>query len=101
MPGIIFKTVDGKTVLQPDRPGANPGDPLQAVLGDLITWNNETDDIHHPVAITPAGLFLTDEIPPGRASSPMFNVTQSPATITYQCSRHPENPDEKGTIKVT
>jgi hypothetical protein len=53
------------------------------------------------VAITPAGLFLTDEIPPGRASSPMFNVTQSPATITYQCSRHPENPDEKGTIKVT
>jgi hypothetical protein len=106
MPGIIFKTVDGKTVLQPDWPGTKPGDPLKVKRGDFVTWNNRTNEIHHPVAITPAGLFLTDEIPPGRVSSPIFNVTQSPSptppptTITYMCSHHPDNPDERGSIEV-
>ena len=100
MPGIVFKNVGGKTVLQPDRPGAQPGDPYQADLGDLITWNNETNDIHHPVAIDPVTTYLTDEIPPGRVSSPIFNVEEA-KTITYQCSRHPDNPDEKGTIEVS
>jgi plastocyanin len=99
MPGITIKKIDGKTVFQPDRPGANPGDPLEVVLGDLVTWNNETDDPHHPVATDPAGPFLTNEIPPGGVSSPIFNVTQTPPkTIAYTCSLHA---DEKGSIKVT
>ena len=100
MPGIIFKKVDGKTVLQPDWPGAKPGDPLKVKAGAFVTWNNETDDTHHPVAITPAGLVLANEIPPGHVSNPMFNVTQPPATITYMCSRHQDNPDE-GKHRVT
>lgn len=103
MPGIIFKKVDGKTVLQPDWPGTNPGDPLKVKRGSFVVWNNQTEDIHHPVAITPAGLFLTDEIAPGQVSSPMFNVTQPAGptgTITYQCSRHPDNPNETGKIEV-
>jgi plastocyanin len=98
MPGIIIKVQDGKVVFQPDRPRAKPGDPLQVFPGDFVVWNNRTDDAHHPVAIDPPGLFLTEEIPPRQPSDPKFNVTKPSGTkITYKCSLHP---DEAGTIDV-
>ena len=101
MPGIIIKIKDGKVVLQPDRPRAKAGDALEVYPGDFVTWNNRTDDAHHPVAIDPPGLFLTDEIPARQPSDPKFNVTKPSGTkITYKCSLHPDNPDEIGTIKV-
>jgi hypothetical protein len=93
--------VGGEVVVRPDVEGATQNDPLQAVQGDLVNWNNRTDQCHHPVAVDPAGLFLTDEIPPGRSSDPLFNVTQTPGTtITYMCSRHPDNAKERGRITV-
>lgn len=100
MAGIIIKQENGTTVFQPDRPGAKPGDPLKVIKGDLITWNNRTNDIHHPVAVTPAGTFLTDEIPPKDVSSPIFSPV-TPSVITYMCSRHPDDPGEKGSIEVS
>jgi plastocyanin len=100
MPGIIIRQEGNKVVFEPDRPDAKPGDPLQVIQGDLVVWNNRTAEIHHPVAIT--GPFLTDEVAPGRASDPLFNVTQAVGTtITYICSHHPDDPNEKGTIQVT
>ncbi len=92
--GIIIEEVGGKVVFRPDVPGAQAGDPLGADVGDIVTWNNRTNDAHHPVATEPGGLFLTEDIPAGQVSSPMFNI-ETAGIIKYVCAHHE---DEVGSI---
>ena len=91
---IIIEEVGGKVVFRPDLPGAQAGQPLGANNGDNVTWNNRTDEFHHPVATEPAGEFLTDDIPAGEVSSPIFNISKS---VTYKCAHHE---GEVGSIVV-
>jgi hypothetical protein len=88
MAGIKIIKAEGVGIaFQPDRPGAQPGQPLGANEGDLITWNNMTDDTVNLVSV-PAGTPITGPIPAGSVSSPIFQV---PATgLTYSCVEFPQ-----------
>ena len=88
MPSIkIIKADDGGIAFQPDRPNAQPNQPLGARSGDLVTWNNQTDRTLTLQSIPP-GTFITDAIPAGSVSSPIFKV---PSTgLTYSCVDPPE-----------
>lgn len=94
-------------------PPANPGDPLKAQAGDIVSWGNRTTDTHQPwptvgnapngppvpvpVSGNPPGL-LCDPIPPDQSSSPQFVVTSTAgAQINYCCRFHPS---ERGQILV-
>ena len=89
----IVKLADGTVSFQPDVSGAQPGQPLGANAGDNITWNNRTDEAHWPVAIDPPG-FLTNDIPAGEVSEPIFNIE---GPVKYRCQHHPF---EQGSIMV-
>jgi hypothetical protein len=103
---------------QPDVPGSNPGDPLSAQQGDLVSWNNTTDQAHQAwqtdanyqplsdawVSEHPE-LGMGDSIPSGRSSSPAYDVSWPSAlappqtwTIYYFCKLHPTVESERGTI---
>ncbi len=88
--------------------------PLQAQLGDLVSWNNQTSDPHH-IWLTneeyEPQATITEVIPPGESSYPGYVPQQAdvsptvpageqptfPQTIYYYCSKHT---DERGTIVV-
>jgi plastocyanin len=89
----IVKLANQTVAFQPDVPGAQPNQPLGVNVGDNITWNNRTNEAHWPVAIAPGG-FLTNNIPAGEVSDPIFNVQ---TTVTYRCLHHPQ---EHGMIVV-
>ncbi len=108
-----------KTGFQPDLHGTKPGDPLQAQQDDLVSWNNTTNEAHQPwqtdsnyqpftqqqVQQNPS-LYMSDPIPAGRSSSPLYDVAQpsgSPQswTIYYYCKNHPRRTSERGTIIAT
>jgi plastocyanin len=95
-------------------PETPPPAALQAQLGDLVCWNNQTSEDHHlwltdenydPVSA------ITDKIAPWQSSYPGYvpqqadvspavapNTTPTfPQTIYYYCSIHT---DERGTIDV-
>ena len=108
----IIKSGKGAAFV-PDFPGAQPGDPLQATQDDLVTWNNMTDDDHQPwqtdSSYTPnAQSNLSALIPAGQPSDSYDcaqpNNPNDPApqtwTVYYYCNRHPDNPNERGTIQV-
>ena len=104
----IVQTASGEAEFVID--GGQPGQPLEATQGDLVSWYNKTDDPHQ--------LWQTDEdynplgqsglpglIKPG-LSSDAYDCAQplwGPAswTVYYYCSLHPENPGERGSIEVT
>jgi plastocyanin len=88
---------------------------LLARAGDLVSWNNATDEAHQPwptdanyKPLTPAQVgprggenYLSDEIPPDHSSRPSWVVTVSPVTqntIYYCCKLHP---DMHGVITIT
>lgn len=95
-------------------PGSKPQTALQAQLGDLISWNNQTSEPHQLVLcdqnFNPTKTILGDA-GPWTSSSPGYVPQQSdlrpevpadqtpsfPATIYYSCANHP---DERGTIEV-
>lgn len=100
----------------PGGPADAPGrfDPLDATLDDIVSWNNTTDDKHHPwptdsnyvpLGVTPDSTeYLADEIPPGQSSDSYdlpTPTTVDPATglptIFYYCKCHPA---EHGKITV-
>ena len=89
----IVELEDGTVVFKPDISSAQPGQPLGANAGDIVTWNNRTNQAHWPVAIDPPG-FLTNDIPAGEVSNPIFNI-QGP--VKYRCQHHPQ---EQGSIVV-
>jgi hypothetical protein len=118
--------------------GAAPGDPAQFVpqlqppdadgllaqAGDLVSWNNRTDDVHQPwptdanyvpladAQVGPRGSqnYLSDEIDPDGSSRPSWVVAPltfpappppppvSGKTIYYCCRLHPQ---ERGKINIT
>jgi len=97
---IMIVTTSGGVKFQPDIEDAEPGDPLEVEQGDLVSWNNTTDQTYRPIATTP--LFIGGTSPPVPAQltaspiqphspSPYFNVTQpTGTTIDYICEGHPE-----------
>ena len=91
---IIIETVDETVVFRPDIPGAQAGQPLGANSGDLVTWNNRTDEAHWPVATDPKGEYLTEDVPAGEVSDPIYKIDK---TVKYKCKHHEE---EKGSIVV-
>ena len=88
MPSIKIIEVDGGGIaFQPDRPNAQRNQPLGARAGDLVTWNNMTNRKLTLQSIPP-GTFITNAIPAGTVSSPIFQV---PSTgLTYSCVDPPE-----------
>jgi hypothetical protein len=116
---IVPAGAAGKSAaFQPDLPGSQPGDPLQAGDADLISWNNRTGNNHWPWAIDPttgqpftsveaaqdAGLYLCDEVDKWQSSTPAY-PTAAPSsgstTIDYICRLHQNDANEKGQIIVT
>lgn len=90
-------------------PGSKQGQPLQADQDDLVSWNNETNDEHQPWQTDQNydpldASDLSGLIKPGQ-SSDSYDCAQpsgSPQqwTVYYYCNRHPDNPNERGSIKV-
>ncbi len=97
--------------------GGNAGDPLIMKAGDIVSWDNQTDDIHQPWPADAKGNplpdsvvgksgkpnYLSDEIEPGESSRPAW-VGKSPikpvpggSMIYYCCKRHPQ---EVGRIEI-
>ena len=74
----------------PDVFGVAPGSALQAQNGDLVSWNNQTDNPHTIVVQTE-----TFEAKPWSSTTAFQIQTAAPATITYTCDNN-----EKGTIEV-
>ena len=97
----------------PDVYGTDPGQPLKAQLGDLVSWNNQTRGTHQIWLTDEKGKQLengkvTDKIAKYKSSFPGYvtqlkdvrppvSATTKTGTIYYQCSLHPK---EKGQIKV-
>ena len=82
---MIREGAHGTVDFQPDVPDAGRGQPLGVNQGDNVTWNNKTNRALVLESIPP-GIYLTEEIPAGSASSPRFTVTQTPGTsIRYSC----------------
>jgi plastocyanin len=71
------------------------GNTLQAAQGDIVSWNNQTDQLHQPVASD--GTALSDGVPPWDTSSPGYVLPTSGVTISYACKYHS---GETGTIIV-
>lgn len=113
---INIITSGGGAAFVPAVDGAKPGDPLNTMQDDLVTWNNKTKQTHQPWPATQSGsplpddqvprnspLYLSDPIPGGESSRPTYDVSQptdatpppSVWTVYYICKLHP---DEQGTI---
>ena len=87
MPGIKIIEVDGGIAFQPDRPNAQPNQPLGARSGDLVTWNNMTNSTLTLQSVDPPNVYITEPIPAGSVSSPIFQVT---GNLTYSCVDPPQ-----------
>ena len=123
MPDWSIKIVPSSSgtgaAFQPDLKGKNPGDPLECMVDDLVTWNNTTHDQHQPWPadssynalpndqVLPRGgpNYLSDIVPAGGSSRPSYDVaqpsTQPPPqtwTVYYICALHPYVESERGTI---
>src|SRR5215813_8900581 len=83
---LIIQNSHGTITFWPDVPGAQPGQPLGVIIGDNVTWNNRTRKTLVLQSIPP-GTYLTDKIPPGKASDPIFNVAE---TVVYSCKDPPQ-----------
>jgi hypothetical protein len=91
-------------------PGTPEDRPLQAQLGDLISWNNQTADEHHiwlTNELYEPQSAITEPIPAWQSSYPGYVPQQADVTppvppdtaqvIYYYCSIHT---DEHGQIDV-
>jgi hypothetical protein len=114
---IIPDATGAPAAFLPDLHGSKPGDPLQAQEDDLVSWNNTTDKPCQPwptdsnykplpteQVSTTIGNYLSDEIPAGMSSSPLYDVVmptwiQPPGNVIYYCCR--KNPNVRGTIVVS
>ncbi len=91
----------------PDLKGSKPGDPLQAQVDDLVSWNNTTDKPCQPwptdwkyQPLPGAQQGLSDQIPAGMSSSPLYDVVMpASGNIIYYCLK--EYPQVRGTIVVS
>ena len=99
----------------PDLPGAQPGDPLKVLSGDLVSWNNTTNGVYQPwptdqnhVKLTDAQVgprgsanYLSDPVQANASSRPTWTAAASPVTgkTIYYCAK--DFPDVRGTIVIT
>jgi plastocyanin len=98
MPDWSIKIEGKPAMFTPDIDNVKPGTPLQVVQGDLVSWNNETDDPHFLVPDDPQfGAFMTAAITPDNSSGAYNVVAPSGTTISYHCSLHD---NERGQIVV-
>lgn len=114
---IVPSTTGEGAAFLPDLKGKQPGDPLEAMADDLVTWNNTTKDDHQPWPadstytalpndeVLPRGgpNYLSDIVPAGGSSRPSYDVAQPSAepkqwTVYYICALHPDVKSERGTI---
>lgn len=110
-----IKIMDGENPGDPAEfvPQLQPGGPqgLLAQVGDLVSWNNRTDEIHEPwptddkfkplpLKDIPPGGHMSDEINPRKSSRPSWVVIQpaTGSTIYYCCKLHRK---ERGIITIT
>lgn len=121
MPDWSIKIVPSSSgtgaAFQPDLKGKNPGDSLECMVDDLVTWNNTTKDEHQPWPadssytalpndqVLPRGgpNYLSDIVPAGGSSRPSYDVAQPASqpqtwTVYYICALHPYVESERGTI---
>lgn len=117
---IVPASSGGGAAFQPNLHGYEPGDPLPAQVGDIVSWNNTTEDEHQPwptdsnynplsdAAVLPRGgpNYLSDPIPGGEPSRPAYvvvapNTSPPGSTIYYYCKLHPDIETERGTIEVS
>jgi hypothetical protein len=112
-----IKIIDGGNPGDPAEfvPQLQPGGPqgLLAQAGDLVSWNNKTDEVHEPWPtddkfkplpaknIPPTG-YMSDEINPRKSSRPSWAIVQpvpaNGSTIYYCCKLHNK---ERGIITIT
>jgi hypothetical protein len=118
MPDWSIKIVGqpGQTAtFEVDRNDVEPGNPLVAGQGDLVSWNNTTEDDHRPwpldaqgnpmpVSAVPRGskYYLSDTIPRDSSSRPTWLVPSKAqdgsTTVQYCCLLHPQ---ERGQIIIS
>jgi hypothetical protein len=86
-------------VYTPDIDGTPAGAPLKVVQGDIVSWNNTTDQEHWPAPddLDLHGSFMAEPIKPDSASTAYNIIAEAGTTITYKCLLHP---DEHGQIVV-
>jgi hypothetical protein len=91
---VTINQHDGQITFTPDVPGAKPSQPLGVNSHDNVTWNNRTNQEITLRSMQPEGVFLSDPIPAGEVSNPIFNVTE---TVGYYWVRQdapaPAQPD--------
>jgi plastocyanin len=108
--------INGVAAFVPDFPNSQQGNPLQAMQGDLVSWNNTTDNVHQPWETDPnynpkTSSTLSNILPSGQSSNwyncsqpkPTGNPPPPPPrtwTVYYYCSQHPANHQERGTIEL-
>jgi hypothetical protein len=92
--------------LQVDAYGQS-GPNLQCQNGDIISWNNQTNETHQPAQTnqqhSDTGPALCDLIEPFKSSSPGYvpdTEQDPPQTIYYYCSVHPRRAQEYGHLNV-
>lgn len=68
--------------------------PINAKVGDVITWTNG-DTVPHKVALDDGSCAMSDNIPGGGSKSLVFSVA---GTFPFHCSVHPSM---KGTITIS
>jgi plastocyanin len=92
--------IDGKpATFTPDIDGAATGTPLKVVQGDLVSWNNMTQEQHWPAPDDTAanGSFMANAINPDSSSTAYNLIAPAGTTISYHCMLHP---DERGKLVV-
>jgi hypothetical protein len=96
---------DAPAAFVPDLIGAGPGDPLQAQVADIVSWNNTTGEAHWPwptdangvlLSVTPGdAAYLSDDIP-CHTPSDGYSLPNA-GTLYYCCKWHHA---ERGQIVV-
>ena len=85
------------------------GSQLTAGSDDIVSWNNQTADVHQPYQTDQnynpiANGALCDPIPGYKSSTPGYVLPtpdNPPETLYYYCQQHPKNTAERGTIVLT
>ncbi|MEA2888799.1 MAG: hypothetical protein QOD11_3159 [Bradyrhizobium sp.] len=98
MPDWSIKIERTPAVFTPDIDKLRPGTPLKVVQGDVVSWNNESDDPHflvpEPAPDPVSGKmmefspFMTAPLAPGNSSSGYNVIAPLRTTICYHCTLH-------------
>ncbi|MEA2819742.1 MAG: hypothetical protein QOJ86_1746 [Bradyrhizobium sp.] len=98
MPDWSIKIEGKPAVFTPDIDNVKPGTPLQVVQGDLVSWNNESDESHFLVPDDKQfGALMTTAVKPDNSSGAYNVVAKTGSIISYHCSLHD---NEHGKIVV-